>query len=210
MTPPAYLNDLMSGPVTSKQVVDIKPSGTGISKATLTAWTYNNGNWHKSLGPWPAVVGRNGFAKIDEKKEGDGKTPSGIYPIGIAFGKSPRIKTGLTYRQATADDLWVDDVKSPQYNQWVSAPTLAASFESMLRTDGLYDMGAVIEYNTSPVVPGNGSAIFIHIWRDHGRKATAGCVALNKEHVRKLLAWLQNTSDPKIILGDHSLIFKGR
>ncbi len=54
-----------------------------------------------------------------EKKEGDGKTPSGIYPLGPAFGYASSMDTGLAYRQATDNDFWVDDVRSLQYNQWV-------------------------------------------------------------------------------------------
>jgi L,D-peptidoglycan transpeptidase YkuD (ErfK/YbiS/YcfS/YnhG family) len=71
----------------------------------------------------------------------------------------------------------------------------------MLRPDGLYDIGAVIEYNTSPVVPGQGSAIFLHIWRDGGRKPTAGCVALEKSRLRRLLAWLRADMKPVVFLG---------
>ncbi len=204
LTPPAYFKALLVDPSTPRQVLAVTPSNKVPFKATLTAWAYKNRNWHRCFGPWPVAVGRNGFAPINEKKEGDGRTPSGTYPIGLAFGKASQINTGLTYRQTRANDLWVDDVNSTQYNQWVSAPTQATSFENMLRPDGLYDIGAVIEYNTSPVIPGNGSAIFIHIWRDHGLKPTAGCVALNQRNLRQLLAWLRADLKPVIILNKPS------
>ena len=152
------------------------------------------------MGPWPAVVGRNGFAPVNEKREGDGRTPSGIYPLGTAFGKEVWVKTDLIYRQAGADDIWVDDVNSVQYNRWVKLPPRAASYETMSRSDGLYDLGIVIEYNTDPVVPGDGSAIFLHIWRGGGEKPTAGCVAMERVHLRQLLAWLRAERGPVIVL----------
>jgi len=71
----------------------------------------------------------------------------------------------------------------------------------MLRADGLYDAGAVIEYNTDPVVPGLGSAIFLHIWREDGAKPTAGCVALPEDRLRELLGWLDAEAAPVIFLG---------
>jgi L,D-peptidoglycan transpeptidase YkuD (ErfK/YbiS/YcfS/YnhG family) len=198
---PSFRTSLILDPSVERQFIEVIPSGNSIFTARLTAWTYTKGRWHAIMGPWPAVIGRNGFALSGSKIEGDGKTPSGLYPIGIAFGREAVLKTGLYYRQATERDLWVDDVLSPQYNQWVSGSAQASSYENMLRSDGLYDAGAVIEYNTSPVVAGKGSAIFIHIWRDRGAKPTAGCVALDGTRLRQLLSWLRADLKPVIVLG---------
>lgn len=190
---------LTADPARAKQIIEVTPVNNTF-KARLSAWSYDQGFWHKIFGPWPVVIGRNGFAMPNNKKEGDGKTPSGIYPVSLAFGKDPVLKTGLAYRQATVHDVWVDDPASAQYNQWVSGKPQASSFETMRRPDGIYDIGAVIEYNTSPVIPGKGSAIFMHIWREHGQKPTAGCVALNSRNLRHLLAWLNAGKLPVIIL----------
>ncbi len=184
-----------------RQVIEVLPARKGIFNAELTAWIAAEGDWRRVLGPWPVVIGRNGFAGFQEKREGDGKTPSGIFPIGVAFGKARQLTTSLVYRQAKEDDVWVDDSASSQYNTWVKLPAQAASYEKMLRPDGLYDMGAVIEYNTAPAVPKKGSAIFIHIWRDNGRRPTAGCVALHANRLRRLLAWLNKDKGPVIALG---------
>ncbi|MEI8012377.1 MAG: L,D-transpeptidase family protein [Candidatus Omnitrophota bacterium] len=195
-TPPIFVD-----PSVTRQVIEVTPSGKGVFTATLTAWLYDKGIWHLKLGPWPAVIGRNGFAALDAKKEGDGHTPSGVYALGLAFGKEIKLHTGLLYRQTLDDDIWVDDPASTDYNHWVKMPSTATSYETMRRQDGLYDLGAVIEYNTRPVIPGNGSAIFLHIWRDKGRKPTAGCVALHHRHLRHLLAWISQDLDPVIALG---------
>ncbi len=168
------------------------------TRANVSLWQHSNGHWQRTYAV-PAVVGRNGLAQPGAKKEGDGKTPSGIYNLGPAFGYLPSIKTGLLYRQATADDFWVDDPTSAQYNQWVKGTPQANSFEILRRQDHLYKLALVIDYNSNPVVSGAGSAIFMHIWRRHDHP-TAGCVALSERHLRRILRHLNKIDDPVIIL----------
>jgi L,D-peptidoglycan transpeptidase YkuD (ErfK/YbiS/YcfS/YnhG family) len=184
-------------PATSQQAIVVDPLHS--SYARFTAWERTDAGWKQKFSSMRAMVGRNGIAVPDEKREGDGQTPSGVYPIGIAFGYASSFPTGLQYRQATVNDFWVDDMTSPQYNQWVAGKPDATSFELMRRKDDLYKYGAVIEYNTNPIVPGHGSAIFIHIWRAPG-KPTSGCVALSPRSLQKLLGWLDARRDPVIIL----------
>lgn len=169
------------------------------SYARVTTWQREDNLWRRAFGPMRTMVGRQGIAPLNEKREGDGRTPSGIYLIGTAFGYAPSFPTGLSYRQATKNDFWVDDVNSPQYNQWVTGQPEAISFEDMRRKDDLYKYGAVIEYNTKPIVPGHGSAIFIHIWRAPGQ-FTSGCVALSPRSLKKLLGWLDTRRHPVIVL----------
>jgi L,D-peptidoglycan transpeptidase YkuD (ErfK/YbiS/YcfS/YnhG family) len=192
-TPPQLAN--LSSSIHQAVMVDPLPS----SRATVTAWERNGRGWRQVFKPTAAMVGRNGVAPLNEKREGDGRTPSGIYAIGTAFGYAPAIHTKLPYRQATENDFWVDDVSSPQYNRWVTGKPNASSFEEMRRSDDLYKYGAVIEYNTDPIIPGNGSAIFVHIWRGPDT-ATAGCVAVPEPQLRSLLKWLDAASQPVIIL----------
>ena len=157
--------------------------------------------WQMAFEPFNAVIGRNGFAAAGEKREGDGKTPSGIYPLKMTFGYNESIKTKMPYRQALDDDLWVDDPHADDYNRWVKkTETRAASFERMRRDDNLYKYGIVIEYNTSPVIKGNGSAIFLHIWKGES-VPTAGCVAVSEENILKILQWLDPAASPLIIMG---------
>jgi L,D-peptidoglycan transpeptidase YkuD (ErfK/YbiS/YcfS/YnhG family) len=159
----------------------------------------DSGAWKPVLGPLRANIGRNGFAELNRKKEGDGKTPAGLYKIGTSFGYTSHVKTGLHYQQATENDFWIDDVASPQYNQWVTGSTQAKSFERLKRNDDLYEYGIVIEYNTDPVVPGDGSAIFLHVWRGKN-KPTAGCVSMSKKNILKVLRWLDKNKEPYIWL----------
>ncbi len=156
--------------------------------------------WMMAFDPVPAVVGRNGFAPPGEKREGDGRTPSGVYRLGLAFGYAESVDTKMPYRQARADDLWVDDPEAPDYNRWVKqSATSATSYEKMRRGDDQYKYGVVIEYNTEPVIKGHGSAIFFHVWAG-ARTTTAGCVAVSEEDFRKILHWLDPAARPVILI----------
>ena len=180
------------------QVIVVHPVNTDSDQAQLSTWQKQNDTWHR-LYVVSAVIGRNGLAAVGEKKEGDGKTPSGVYPLGPSFGYASSIGTGLPYRQSGDLDFWVDDVRSIQYNQWVRGTPAAGSFERMKRRDGLYRYGVVIGYNMNPIIPGAGSAIFMHVWRRYN-SPTSGCVALNQRYLRKILRWLDQKYKPVIIL----------
>jgi len=78
--------------------------------------------------------------------------------------------------------------------------TRAASYEIMKRDDNFYKYGIIIEYNTNPVIKGNGSAIFLHIWKAEDMP-TAGCVAVSQENILKILDWLDPAASPLIITG---------
>src|SRR5947209_2083652 len=104
-----------------RQAVVVRPAAPGSSAATVSAAELKDGEWKWFRTAIPGVVGRNGFAPPGEKREGDGRTPSGVFRIGLAFGTHADFdeSTALDYRVATADDFWVDDPASPQYNRWV-------------------------------------------------------------------------------------------
>ncbi len=182
----------------TSQVLLVSPVRENAYQARLSAWQRQGGIWHRQ---WliSAVIGKHGMAGYDRKREGDGRTPSGVYALGPAFGYAPSLNTGLEYRQATDDDFWVDDADSLQYNQWVHGPAQAKSFERMKRADNLYQYGLVIRYNTEDTRAGEGSAIFLHVWRNY-KSPTAGCVAVNQRYLRKILRWLDKDAHASIIL----------
>ena len=171
-------------------------------RVTVHPLEKKNGGWHPVFPAFVGSVGEKGFASVGEKREGDGKTPSGIFPLGIAFGYDPSVATRMPYRQATDDDFWVDDVNSEEYNKWVKGEPDAASWEKMKREDDQYKYGVVIEYNTQPIVKGNGSAIFLHVWRPG--ESTAGCLSMSEEMILKILAWLDPDKKPLVIMGTES------
>jgi L,D-peptidoglycan transpeptidase YkuD (ErfK/YbiS/YcfS/YnhG family) len=186
----------------SEQLIFVTNRDASSFRVTIHALERSKRFWHTTFPPFAGSIGEKGFAVIDKKREGDGKSPSGIFPLGIAFGYDPSVVTRMPYRQATEDDFWVDDVNSEDYNKWVKGKPNAASWEKMKRDDDQYKYGVVIEYNMYPIVKGKGSAIFLHVWK-YGA-ATAGCVAMSEEMVLKILGWLDPAKKPLIIMGTES------
>lgn len=198
----AFLKSQLNKIDKSTQIILVVDNSSFLfTRTTLYAMENRENNWQMAFEPFNAVIGRNSFATAGEKREGDGKTPSGIYPLKMTFGYGESAKTKMPYRQALADDVWVDDPYAEDYNRWAKkSETQAASYEIMKREDNLYKYGIVIEYNTDPVIRGNGSAIFLHIWKCDCIP-TAGCVAVSEEDIIKILGWLDPEASPLIITG---------
>lgn len=136
------------------------------------------------------AVGKGGVAAPGTKVEGDGKTPLGNFFVRRGFYRKDRVTPASDFSlHATLEsDGWCDDSRSSHYNQPITLPaTSCASAEHLWRNDGLYDLAAVIEYNTDPVEPGKGSAIFLHV-ASESFSPTAGCVALSLSDLEFVLA----------------------
>ena len=188
-------------PEDSFQLIVVTSKGYSLSSARVLLLQKAEGRWQSVSAQLDAAIGRNGFAKPGAKREGDGKSPTGIYPLNEAFGYGERIDTRMPYREVTDRDIWVDDPDSPDYNRpGIRGETQASSFEMLRRGDNLYKYVLVIGYNMNPVVKGMGSAIFLHIRKSSGT-STAGCVALSERDVVRILQWLDPRKTPLIIMG---------
>lgn len=132
------------------------------------------------------AVGRNGM--IRDKREGDGGTPVGVWPVRRVFyrpDKLDRPETALRIVELSPADGWCDAPTDRNYNRMVKLP-YPASAEDMWRQDDIYDIVVELGYNDDPVVPGKGSAIFLHLARPN-YSGTAGCVAVALKDMRALL-----------------------
>lgn len=188
-------------PETSSQVLLVTGDDAAGPEATLYALEKRRHAWNLAFPPMPAMVGWKGFAPPGAKREGDRRTPSGVFALRRAFGYAPQIDSNMPYRQAGPEDIWVDAPASSDYNRWMrKEETNAASFEVMHRTDHRYKYGIVIEYNTGPIVKGAGSAIFIHV-RGGENVPTTGCVALSETDLLTILRWLDPAAGPLAVLG---------
>lgn len=176
------------------------------------------GQWHATGPGWAVAIGRNGSAWGDglqpqteqepRKREGDGRSPAGVFALGTAFGYAARVDSKMAYQQMQADDWCMDVPTSPLYNRIVSAAKVGqaavqGSSEAMrldLHHDGdpRYGQGFVIEHNAA-AVPGRGSCIFGHLWRKPG-ETTAGCTAMDPANMQRLLGWLQPARQPRFVL----------
>lgn len=196
--------DHLIGVGDATQVVSVIASGYGTTYATVTAYQKTASGWRVALGPWSARIGRNGFAPSGQKREGDGRTPTGSFGFSFFFGVDPA-PSGLRYewRHASTYDVWDDDPSSPRYNEWVDTryADAGADPEPMHQVPA-YDAAAVIAYNTART-PGLGSAIFFHTSHD---SATAGCVSVPYDDVVALLRWLDPRHSPRIIMGTRTAV----
>jgi len=132
------------------------------------------------------ALGRGGVAK--KSGEGDGITPLGRFPLRRVFYRPDRLEkpaTGLDVMALEEHHGWCDDPLDAAYNTLIMRP-FAARHETLWRDDALYDIIIETGYNDAPVIPGKGSAIFIHIAKpDYA--PTEGCVALKKADLLGLL-----------------------
>jgi L,D-peptidoglycan transpeptidase YkuD (ErfK/YbiS/YcfS/YnhG family) len=181
--------------------------GYGDTSATLTGYQKGRSGWTQVFGPWTAEVGEDGFAPPGEKREGDLRTPSGSYGFGFFFGIDSDPGVMFPWRPISESDVWNDDPPSADYNQWidesVSGTKAAGANPEPMYDPPFYDYGAVIDYNTDPVVhdPAMGSAIFFH----YSQGPTVGCVALPEiDELLDVLRWLNPADAPRMIMGTAS------
>jgi L,D-peptidoglycan transpeptidase YkuD (ErfK/YbiS/YcfS/YnhG family) len=137
----------------------------------------------------PVALGRGGIKA--NKREGDGATPRGTFRLKRLWwrkGRHPRPATLLPVTRIKPDDGWCEDPSDRRYNQRIKVPEESKA-DRLTRLDNLYDFIIELDHNTRPRIAGRGSAVFIHVARP-GFGPTAGCVALNINALRRLLARL--------------------
>lgn len=139
----------------------------------------------------PCHIGRSGAIDAGAKREGDGVTPLGRWPVRAVLLRPDRVpaipELKLPWRWLRQDDGWSDDPDDPAYNRPVRHPH-PRSAERLWREDQAYDVIVVLGHNDAPPVPGAGSAIFLHCAADHD--FTEGCVAIARTHMLNLLPGL--------------------
>jgi L,D-peptidoglycan transpeptidase YkuD (ErfK/YbiS/YcfS/YnhG family) len=139
---------------------------------------------------FPCALGRSGVAAL--KREGDGATPLGQFVLLVVFYNPAMIsrpKTALPLRPIRPSDGWCDAPADRNYNRPVRLP-YRSSAENLWRSDGLYDLVVVLDYNIAPRMRQRGSAIFMHVARP-GFSPTEGCIALRRGDLLRLLACVQ-------------------
>ena len=126
------------------------------------------------------AIGLNGLT--ENKREGDLSTPIGTFYFDKVYYRADRLgnmKFIIDSSVINKNDGWCDDQKSELYNRHIQFP-FQKSAERLYRDDHIYDIICVLNYNTSPIIPGLGSAIFLHIAKP-GFLGTKGCVAIERD-----------------------------
>jgi L,D-peptidoglycan transpeptidase YkuD (ErfK/YbiS/YcfS/YnhG family) len=178
----------------------------------------NAAPWLAVGAPLPVTLGRAGLAPggglladwgaaLPPKREGDGCSPAGLFPVTGLFGyamagEAAERADGLAYRRATADLKCIDDPASRYYNQLVDERRFGridwTSAEDMRRDDGRYEFGAIVGCNCDPVVAGAGSCIFLHVWAGES-VPTAGCTAMARADMMRVVDWLAGACSPVLV-----------
>lgn len=185
-----------------------------------TLWRFgradNKSEWQPTGSATSIVVGRNGMAwgrglhrkqpgNAPVKKEGDGRSPAGIFSLRAAFGYANKSEAGLMklpYTHLTSAIECVDDSASAHYNtildrSGVSSPDWNSS-EKMREQKEYYRWGVTVDHNVNPVKKRGGSCIFLHIWNSTG-VGTAGCTAMEATYMEDLMRWLDPARKPLLV-----------
>lgn len=174
------------------------------------------GKWRKIGDDVPIVVGRTGLAWGDGlqdnaknsqtdpvKREGDGKSPAGIFKLTSTFGVAEKTDfLRMPYTHLVESTECVDDVKSAKYNTIVDRFKVGFvdwnSSEKMLSVGEQYAWGIFVAHNSNPVKRGGGSCIFLHIWKD-ANTGTSGCTAMPRENLETILRRLDEKKKPVLV-----------
>ena len=204
---PATLANQLASTHGAKQLITVVAPRLGATQGSLQLWRKNGLCWRPAGAPWPAWLGQRGVS--ERKREGDRTTPAGAFgflPTMYGIAASPGVR--YRYHRIVCGDWWVEDPRSPSYNRFRhvpcgSKPPFRVKSEDMSHSPTAYRYLAVIAYNTSPVVPGRGSGIFLHV--STGRP-TLGCVSLPRARLVAVLRWLRPASKPLIVIGTEARI----
>ncbi|MEL7534798.1 MAG: L,D-transpeptidase family protein [Bacteroidota bacterium] len=201
------------------QLLVITTSAWDQFNGSLQCFEGSEGSWEASGSPIPIVVGKNGLGwAVQEtalqafggpiKKEGDLKSPAGVFQLGTAFGYAANQEASwmkYPYWPITPQTMCIEDVSSEYYNQILEEGEVVADWSStdhMRRKDDLYEWGVFVEHNFPAPTPKAGSCIFLHVWNTKGGKkagGTAGCTAMDKAKLLEVLAWLDEEKSQMMI-----------
>ncbi len=196
-------------------VVTTKDWNAVQGKARLFERMTAGSTWKPLGASFPVVVGRSGLG-LDAalvsvetvrpepvvKHEGDGRSPAGLFPLTFAFGSKTKPETTLPFTDVEEFTECVDDVRSTHYNTIVDRIKVGNfdwnSSEKMLAVGPAYERGIFVAYNSYTPIPGNGSCIFLHIWKD-ANTATSGCTAMKRSDLESLLKKLDPAKTPYLV-----------
>jgi D-alanyl-D-alanine dipeptidase len=196
----------------TQQLIVVTAPAWNSTQGTLSFCQLDAQNKWSSIMPQVSVtLGRKGMAwgnglQSDQfntgvlKHEGDGKSPAGIFKLTTLF-RFGEMESNMNHIQTDSTWYCIDDANSAYYNHLVTTETVSRdwnSAEDMKRNDVLYKFGVVVAYNTDPVQSGDGSCIFLHIWRS-SNDATVGCTAMTESNLLMLIQALDKKKNPLVL-----------
>ena len=180
------------------------------SNATLTLWSYRDGQWEKDLST-TAAIGANGLTT--DKTEGDHMTPEGTFPICFAF--STKEKNTMLYSKIIKEDsVWVCDPESIYYNTLQSKNDPYKDWADKGGAENMYPKfskgssnacicfgfngDGLSAYSATPYA---GSALFIDGVGENGNMNSGyGDIKISGKDMTKLLSYLCANDNPVITI----------
>lgn len=186
-------NERFSGNIAHAEI-----RSAGFPNGIIAVFVNEDGSWKISnKRPDPYLKTFDNF-----KKEGDGKSPAGMFPLTYAFGTAEKADAKLKYVKLAEQTECVDDVDSTHYNKIVGRMQVGnfdwESSEKMASMTPEYDLGVFVAHNSYPVTKSNGSCIFLHVWKD-ANTPTSGCTAMEKSDLERVVAWLDPAKNPYLV-----------
>ena len=198
----------------SRQILVVTTGSWSATSGSATFFERNQELWQPKETGIPVVLGKAGLAwgrgcgfcdlktvAGPVKREGDNKSPAGVFRLRLVFGRASKNPgTRMPYLPLTKNIVAVDDPRSRHYNTLVDESKVETrdwhSAEQMILSDHRYDWGITVEHNVPPV-PGAGSCIFLHVWKN--RLPTAGCTAMAESNLLDIIRRLDPDRVPLLV-----------
>lgn len=200
----------------NRQAVVVRSTSWRAQSGTLERYARNaEGAWLRVGGEISVMLGRSGMAwgrglhvplrEGPRKREGDGKSPAGVFLLERAFGVAAGPPAGahdFPYFQAQATSYCVEDTRSRFYNQIIDSNEVPKSswqrWSPLRRSDALFEWGIVVTQNSPEITKAAGSCVFLHVWRGEHRP-TSGCTAMPRDELETVLRWLDRKAKPLLV-----------
>ena len=202
----------------SGQILLVTAENDSVHTADMFAFNRTGSSWQKTAS-FPVAIGGNGLGwgiglhdstdcepAEPVKREGDGKSPMGVFELARAYGYLPPevVDTRFPYARSDSDLICIDDAENEYYNMVVNMREKGLdaahlpSHEEMVRRDDLYKFTVFVEHNAKSTEQGAGSCIFLHLWSGEDSH-TAGCTAMAETDMVALLSWLDPEKNPVLV-----------
>lgn len=202
----------------NQQMILVLSSDWNAKFGVLLRFQYHHHHWVRVGQPISVSLGSKGTAWgiglyprapiPPYKREGDQRSPAGIFELGTSFGYAAQRQYKMPYLALSKDDFCIDNMHSAYYNQIVDRQVVGLSAiknstepmrrDLYLNGDQLYKLGFILRQNNQNI-PGYGSCVFVHL-RDNVNATTAGCTAMDEGDMKELLLWLKPEFHPVFTL----------
>ncbi|MBB3040475.1 L,D-transpeptidase family protein [Nocardioides soli] len=196
---PAWARGL---PARTTQVVRTVSSRTYCRQVWCTvtqAWERGDDGVWTMRREFRSTIGSRGWGK---QREGDRRSPLGVFRIKVTFTTTPANPGRMPWRQRRATSV-VSAAAGPNYNTWLEVRGVTSGNRPSMRSGWVLDFNHVRLRPGAGArpVPGKGSGIFYHTSKPgHPWAPTAGCTQVgNPQQMRWLLTWLRPAAQPRVV-----------